>query len=220
MNAMLDESLVRKLVAEVVANYLGREDRYIPVELSARHVHLCQADVDRLFGGKLTPVRELSQPKQFLCEEKVRLIGPKGILDRVAVLGPMRKESQVEISMTDARTLGIDTPLRQSGDTKGTPGIVLASGKGIVSLDQGVIVAGRHIHMPEDQAARFGVQDRDMVSVHVMGTRPVIMKDVLVRVSDQFHLAMHIDLDEGNGCGCSNGTKARIIKETKAAHGY
>ena len=208
-----DERLVRRLVQAILAELTAKQDGTIPVELSARHVHLCQQDVDRLFGGTLTPGRELSQPNQYLCEEKVRLIGPKGVIDRVAVLGPVRNTSQVEISLTDARTLGIDTPLRQSGDTAGTPGIILASSKGIVSLDEGVIVAGRHIHMPLSEAARFGVRDKDRVSVRVRGNRPVIMEDVLVRVGDDFRLAMHIDLDEGNGCGCVNSTPATILKK-------
>lgn len=206
-----DEQLVRNLVREILAQLESGRDDTIPVELSARHVHLCQDDVDRLFGGSLTPSRELSQPNQYLCEEKVRLIGPKGVIDRVAVLGPVRKTSQVEISLTDARSLGIETPLRQSGDIDGTPGIILASAKGIVSLEHGVIVAGRHIHMPAADAARFRVRDGEKVAVRVQGNRPVIMEDVLVRVSDDFRLAMHIDLDEGNGCGCMSGTPATII---------
>ncbi len=210
---MLDEQLVQKIVKQVIADLLVAEDsNVIPVELSARHIHLCQADVDQLFGGTLTNDRPLSQPGQFLCKEKVRLIGPRGIIDRVAVLGPVRKESQVEISMTDARSLGIESPLRQSGDITDTPGIVLASSKGIVSLREGVIVAGRHIHMPTGDAQRFGVVDGEKVSVHVKGQRPVIMEDVLVRVNDNFKLAMHIDLDEGNGCGCMNGTPTVIIE--------
>lgn len=210
---ILDEQLVQKIVERVLADLMVKEDDTIPIELSARHVHLCQADVDQLFGGELTNDRPLSQPGQFLCKEKVRLIGPRGILDRVAILGPVRKESQVEISMTDARKLGVKSPLRQSGDIGQTPGIVLASSQGIVSLDQGVIVAGRHIHMPNGDAERFGVVDGDKVSVHVKGQRPVIMEDVLVRVSDAFALAMHIDLDEGNGCGCMDGTPAIIIEK-------
>lgn len=211
---MLDEQLVQKIVKQVLADLSVESDsNTIPVELSARHVHLSQDDVDQLFGGTLTNERPLSQPGQFLCKEKVRLIGPRGIIDRVAVLGPVRKDSQVEISMTDARSLGVKTPLRQSGDIAETPGIVIASSHGIVSLDQGVIVAGRHIHMPTRDAERFGVVDGDKVSVHVKGQRPVIMEDVLVRVNDAFNLAMHIDLDEGNGCGCMDGTPAIILEK-------
>ncbi len=211
---LLNDQLIGEIVQKVMAELSSSEENTVPVELSARHVHLCQEDVDQLFNGTLTSERELSQPGQFLCAEKLRLIGPKGIIDRVAVLGPVRKESQVEISMTDARTLGIDTPLRQSGDILDTPGIVLASPYGIISLEQGVIVAGRHIHMPSADSTRFAVSDGDMVSVHVQGKRPVIMEDVLVRVSDNFKLAMHIDLDEGNGCGCINGTSAVIMQTT------
>ncbi len=212
----VDDQLVRNLVVRVMDELKSSSvSKSIPVELSARHVHLCQEDVDQLFGGVLTEDRELSQPGQFLCKEKVRLIGPKNIIDRVAVLGPVREESQVEISMTDARVLGIIAPLRQSGDIKGTPGIVLASTQGITSLSQGAIVAGRHIHMPPADAVRFGVSDGELVSVHVKGSRPVIMDDVLVRVNDNFNLAMHIDLDEGNACGCVNGTEAIIVDSEK-----
>lgn len=210
---IIPDELIHTLVQAILAELDAVRDDTIPIELSARHVHLCQADVDRLFGHKLTPSRELSQPNQYLAEEKVRLIGPRGVIDRVAVLGPVRPTSQVEISLTDARVLGIATPLRQSGNITGTPGIVLASSKGIVSLDQGLIVAGRHIHMPASQAARFGVKDKDRVVVRVSGSRPVIMEDVLVRVSDEYRLAMHIDLDEGNGCGCINGTPATIVRK-------
>lgn len=210
-----DAKLIRKLVSEIVAQLTSQGENTIPVELSARHVHLSQDDVNRLFGGTLTPERELSQPNQYLCKEKIRLIGPRGVIDRVAVLGPVRKDSQVEISLTDARILGVETPLRQSGDIDKTPGIILAASKGIVSLDRGVIVAGRHIHMPAADAVRFGVTDGEKVAVRVRGNRPVIMEDVLVRVSDTFRLAMHIDLDEGNGCGCINGTPAVILDKDR-----
>ncbi len=210
---MISEQTIERIVNQVMAELTSSPSQSIPIELSARHVHLSQKDVDLLFGGKLTVERELSQPDQFLCKEKVRLIGPRGIIDRVAVLGPVRKQSQVEISLTDARTLGTETPLRQSGDINGTPGVVLASPHGIVSLEQGLIIAGRHIHMPEADAEQFRVSDGDLVAVHVKGERPVIMEDVLVRVSDNFSLAMHIDLDEGNGCGCINNTPAVIFEK-------
>ncbi len=183
----------------------------IPVELSARHVHLSEKDAYELFGGPLTNVRALSQPGQFLCEERVRLIGPKGVIDNVAVLGPVRGHSQVEISKTDARILGTVVPVRQSGDINGTPGIILASQTGIVGLEEGLIVAGRHIHMTPHDAIRFGVSDKDMVSVHLNSERPVILEDVLVRTNDNFELAMHIDLDEGNGSGWDKNVYGRII---------
>ncbi len=188
------------------------EDLPIPVEMSARHVHLSRADAMALFGKDLTPVRELSQPGQFLCRERVRLIGPKGVMDNVAVLGPARSSSQVEISLTDARGLGLDGDIRQSGDTAGTPGVILSSGKAFTALAQGVIVAGRHIHMGPEDARRMGVKDRDRVCVSVESQRPAIFREVLVRVNDAFSLALHIDADEANGCGWTPGTLCRIVR--------
>lgn len=184
----------------------------IPVELSARHVHLSEQDALELFGKPLTPVRELSQPGQFLCEERVRLIGPKGVMDNVAVLGPARSASQVEISNTEARTLGIKAPVRQSGDTKGTPGIILASQTGIVGLEEGVIVAARHIHMSPEDGDKFGVKDNDRVSVRLESDRPVILEDVVCRVHPEFKLAMHIDPDEGNSAGWNKSVTGKIVK--------
>lgn len=187
------------------------ESAPIPVELSARHVHLTEKDAIALFGAPLTHVRDLSQPGQFLCKERVRLIGPKGVMDNVAILGPSRSKSQVEISKTDARALGVDAPVRQSGDVAGSPGIILASDRGIVGLEEGVIVAARHIHMSPSDAARFGVSDKDMVNVRLSTERPVVFEDVLVRVSDKFNLAMHIDADEGNSAGWKKGIDGVII---------
>lgn len=186
-------------------------DETIPVELSARHVHLSEADAMELFGHALTPVRELSQPGQFLAKERVRLIGPKGVMDNVAVLGPSRRSSQVEVSKTDARILGVDAPVRQSGDTKGSPGIIMASQSGIVGLEEGVIVASRHIHMSPEDARRFCVSDMDRVCVHLDSERPVTLEDVLVRVHPEFKLAMHIDPDEGNGSGWNSKVTGRIV---------
>ncbi|PHR28812.1 MAG: propanediol utilization protein [Desulfotalea sp.] len=182
----------------------------IPIELSARHAHLSEADALELFGHPLTPVRELSQPSQFLCEERVRLIGPKGVMDNVAVLGPARASSQIEMSKTDARTLGIDAPVRQSGDISGTPGIILASQTGIVGLEEGVIVAARHIHMSPEDAKRFGLADQDKVSVHLDTERPITLNGVLIRVDEAFKLAMHIDPDEGNCAGWNKSVSGRI----------
>lgn len=207
---------------EVAAHASPRSDAQesapIPVELSARHVHLSEQDATALFGAPLTHARDLSQPGQFLCKERVRLIGPKGVMDNVAILGPSRGKSQVEISKTDARILGIDAPVRQSGDIAGTPGIILTSQTGIVGLEEGVIVASRHIHMSPEDAARFGVADNDKVCVRLGTERPVILEDVLVRVSDKFKLAMHIDADEGNGSGWKNGVNGVIIGKSGSPH--
>jgi propanediol utilization protein len=183
----------------------------IPVELSARHIHLSERDATALFGGPLTFVKELSQPGEFLCRERVRLVGPKGVIDNVAVLGPARKVSQVEISRTDARTLGADAPVRRSGDVEGTPGIILTSGNNMVALDKGLIVAARHIHMTPEDARIYRVADRDMVNVRIGGSRPVVLEDVLVRVNPDFRLVMHIDSDEGNGSGWDKGVSANIV---------
>ena len=214
---ILSEALIRSIITEVMAG-LGREnsqgdDLIVPVELSARHVHLSADHAQRLFGGDLTFDRPLSQPGQFLCKERIRLIGPKGILDNVAILGPVRGDTQVEISLTDARNLGVRAPIRHSGDLPGSPGIILASHHGLVGLDAGVIVAGRHIHMPRDHAARLGLHDRQLVRVRLDCERPLILEDVLVRVADNFRLAMHIDFDEGNACGWDADRSARIIIE-------
>ena len=188
----------------------------IPVEISARHVHLSEQDAMALYGGPLTKVRELSQPGQFLCKERIRLIGPKGVIDNVAVLGPSRSSSQVEISKADARILGIKTPLRQSGDIEGTPGIILASQNNIVGLEEGVIIAARHIHMPSKDAQRFGVVDKDVVSVHLQGERALVLEEVLVRVNDDFALSMHIDIDEGNSVCWNKDTTGRIVAKKQA----
>ncbi|VFQ45054.1 phosphate propanoyltransferase [Desulfoluna butyratoxydans] len=192
-------------------------DAAIPVELSGRHVHLCEEDIKELFGGPLTHVKELSQPGQYLCKERVRLIGPSGVIDNVAVLGPARPKSQVELSLTDARILGIKAPVRQSGDVAGTPGVVLTSGSGLAGLEEGVIVAARHIHMSPGDAARFGVSDNQKVDVHMDGSRPAVFKDVIVRVNKDFRLAMHIDFDEANSCGLGKNARGRIVGVTQEA---
>ena len=192
-------------------------DEPSPVELSGRHVHLCDEDIQELFGAPLNHVKELSQPGQYLCKERVRLIGPSGVIDNVAVLGPARPKSQVELSLTDARILGIKAPVRQSGDVAGTPGIVLTSGNGLAGLQEGVIVAARHIHMSPADAARFGVSDKQKVQVYMDGERPAVFKDVLCRVHKDFNLAMHIDFDESNSCGLGRNARGKIVGVTQEA---
>ena len=184
---------------------------FVPVEASGRHVHLTKEQALSLFGHELTPKRPLSQPGQFLCEERVTLIGPKGEFDRVAVLGPERKEAQVEISLTDARVLGIDPPIRPSGQVAGTPGITLRGPKGTVTLSQGVMVAQRHIHLNPQQAQGFGVTDKQVVRLQVLTHRPVTFEDVVVRVSPQFEGAAHLDYDEANACALKCGDLGRIL---------
>lgn len=189
----------------------------IPVELSGRHVHLCEEDIVELFGAPLNYAKELSQPGQYLCKERVRLIGPSGVIDNVAVLGPARSKSQIELSLTDARILGIKAPVRQSGDVAGTPGIVLTSGNGMAGLSEGVIVAARHIHMSPADAAKYSVSDNQKVQVHMDGERPTVFKDVIVRVNKDYSLAMHIDFDEGNSCGLGKNAQGRIMDVAQEA---
>ena len=217
MNEQALMDIVQGVVKNILAEMAPETDACshpvapVPVELSARHAHLSEQDALALFGAPLTPVRELSQPGQFLCKERVRLIGPKGVMDNVAVLGPSRASSQVEISKTDARALGIEAPVRQSGDTTGTPGIILASQSGVVGLEEGVIVASRHIHMSPEDATRLGVADQSKVRVRLDGERPLILEEVLVRVHPQFRLALHIDLDEGNSFGWKPGAVGHLV---------
>lgn len=172
------------------------------IEVSARHVHLKQEDVEALFGSghTLTHKRDLSQPGQFLCEERVDLIGPKQTMKNVAILGPERPASQVELSLTDCRALGVEAPVRESGNTAGSPGIRVAGPRGEIVLAEGVIAAKRHIHMTPGDARAFGVMDKQIVSVAVPSGRPLVFQDVVVRVRDEFAPAMHIDTDEANAC--------------------
>ncbi|WP_299734627.1 phosphate propanoyltransferase [uncultured Endozoicomonas sp.] len=233
MNTLETEQLLKHIVDQVIvectAMVLSTSDsvavnengnnsdnnngkKEIPVETSARHVHLCQKDVEALFGAghQLTPKRELSQPGQYLCEERVTVIGPKGTFENVAVLGPARPDSQVEISRTDSRQLGVNAPLKESGDIAGSPGVFLYSGAGMVKLEAGVIIARNHIHMTSADAQRLGVQDKQEVDVRIETDRPVTFHRVLVRVKDSFALAMHIDFDEANAVGLPADAKGEI----------
>jgi acetate kinase len=179
----------------------------IPIEVSAHHVHLSQTDVDKLFGvgHQLTPEHELSQPGQFACVEKVHLVGPKGKIANVRVLGPTRKETQVEIAMTEQFKVGVQPPIRESGDLANTPGIVLEGPAGTAQIERGVICAQRHIHMSPDDAMRFRLRDKYVVQVRVEGARELIYGDVVVRVNPNYRLAMHIDTDEGNAANIQTG---------------
>ncbi len=188
------------------------ERLFVELEASARHVHLTSADALSLFGHGLTPKRPLSHPGQYLGEERVALVGPKGSLERVAVLGPERPESQVEISLTDARVLGIEVPVRLSGDVKDTPGIRLRGERGEVALCRGLIAAQRHIHMTPEAARLQGVKNGDVVRLQCLTARPMILEDVAVRVSDRFTTYAHLDFDEANACGFKPGDLGRIYR--------
>ncbi|MBQ8360211.1 MAG: phosphate propanoyltransferase [Oscillospiraceae bacterium] len=185
---------------------------FVELEASGRHVHVTAEQAQALFGHPLTAKRPLSQPGQYLANERVTVIGPKGQFENVAVLGPERKDAQVEISLTDGRTLGVAPPVRLSGDVAGSPGAVLVGPLGKVTIQQGVICAQRHIHMTPADAERFGVKDKQVVSLQTFTDRSVIFEDTVVRVSDQFATFVHLDYDEANACGYQTGDLGRILK--------
>ncbi len=187
-------------------------DRPIPIGISCRHVHLTDADVETLFGPGhvLQPEIELSQPGQFAAIERVTLVGPRNRLEDVRVLGPARAQTQVEISRTDEYALGIDAPIRVSGDLDDTPGLVLEGPAGQIAIDRGVICAMRHIHMTPADAEDFGLKNRDVVRVRVEGERELIFGDVVVRVGDDYQLDMHIDTDEANAAELTQESAAYL----------
>ena len=187
----------------------------VMVETSARHVHVTAEDLAVLFGEgfELSVKKMLSQPGQYATNERVTVVGPKGTLPNVSILGPVRKASQVELALTDARKIGIVAPIRESGDVAGTPGCKLVGPKGEVELAEGVIAAKRHIHFTPAEAAEFGVVDKEVVSVKVdTNGRSLIFGDVVVRVNDNFAAAMHIDTDESNAAGCAGAVFGEIVK--------
>ena len=187
----------------------------IPIETSARHIHMCQKDFEQIFGeGRtLTYKADLSQPGQYVAEERLTVKGPKGTFENVAILGPFRSETQLEISMTDSRKLGIPGVIRQSGDTKGTPGCTLIGPAGELAIDHGVIVAKRHIHMTPVQALQANVKDNDEVFVIMESfERSLIFADVIVRVDPNFALAMHVDTDEANAFASDSHPAGVILK--------
>ena len=184
---------------------------FVELEASGRHVHVTKEQAQALFGHSLTAKRPLSQPGQFLANERVTVIGPKGEFQNVAVLGPERKEAQIEISLTDSRVLGLQPPVRLSGDVSESPSATLSGPNGKVTLSRGVIVAQRHIHMTPEAAARFGVQDKQVVRLQTYTDRPVIFSDTVVRVSPQFATYVHLDYDEANACGYRPGDLGRIL---------
>ncbi|MBO8168103.1 MAG: phosphate propanoyltransferase [Thermoanaerobacteraceae bacterium] len=195
---------------ETCYNYV---DVPIPVGVSNRHIHLMQEDLEMLFGEgyELTNIKDLGQPGEFAAKEVLTVVGPRGVIEGVRILGPPRKVTQVEISMTDAYRLGLRPPVRDSGNIKGTPGIAVVGPKGVVALEEGVILAARHIHMHPDDAAKIGVKDKDRVRVHVPGERAQVMENVLVRVSPKYRLEMHVDTDEANAALLKNGDTVKII---------
>jgi putative phosphotransacetylase len=186
----------------------------VEVGISNKHVHLSEADLAALFGAghKLTLKKQLKQPGQFASEELVDVVGPKGTLKGMRVLGPVRKESQVELAMTDARVIGLSLPVRESGVLDGSPGVKLIGPAGEVQLSKGAIIALRHIHLSPSEAAEAGVKDKDRVTVKTSGTRPLIFEDVLIRSGEAHLREMHVDTDEGNAAGLKNDDLVEIIK--------
>ena len=185
---------------------------FVEVEASGRHVHLTKEQVMALFGHDLTPVKDLSQPGQYAAKERVSIRGPKGELRHVAILGPCRPKAQVEISLTDERALGLHAPVRLSGDVENTPGCTIIGERGSIELEDGVIVASRHIHMSSEDAAKQNIKNGDAVRLKVFSERPVVFEEVAVRVSPKFRTAVHLDYDEANACGWKKGDLGMILK--------
>ena len=185
---------------------------FVELEASGRHVHVNEEQAQILFGHGLTPLRPLSQPGQYLAQERVTVKGPKGEFQNVAVLGPARGKAQVEISLTDGKTLGIIPPVRLSGDVADSPGAELVGPMGRITISEGVIAAKRHIHMTPEDAKHFGVKDKQIIRLQTFTDRPVVFEDVAVRVSPDFETFVHLDYDEANACGFQKGDLGRISK--------
>jgi acetate kinase len=210
---MIAREMIRTLDFSYVSQIIEKKEPIpIPLEISAHHIHLSKEHLEALFGPghELTNVYELSQPGQYACEEKVTLLGPKGRIDRVRVLGPVRRQTQIEIAMTEQFKLGIQPPIRESGDIENSPGITLEGPNNTITVEKGVICAMRHVHMSPEEALSFGLHDKDMVRVRVEGDRELIFGDVLIRVHPNFRLAMHIDTDEANAANISKGAVGYI----------
>ncbi|MBE6926994.1 MAG: phosphate propanoyltransferase [Ruminococcaceae bacterium] len=203
---------VQLAVAESVFHKTGKI--FVPVASSARHVHLCRADVEKLFGKgyELQKFKDLSQPGQFACKEQVTVQGPKGKLERVRVLGPERKDTQVEIALTDSFALGIRPPVRMSGKISGTPGCTLIGPAGQAEISEGVIVAARHLHISPEQAKLFGLQDGQSVRLRSEGERTVVFENVVVRAGNGHELEVHIDTDEANAIAMSGSPMMEVLK--------
>ena len=216
-NNVVSAEIVRQITRMVVEELQKQQrlERSTPIGVSNRHVHLDRADMDALFGpgSELTVKKMLGQPGQYASEETVTIRGPKGELSRVRVLGPLRAQTQVEISIADGFTLGVKPPVRESGQLKDTPGIEIIGPCGSVKKDSGVIAALRHVHMTPKDAARFGVEDGQYIQTEIDGLRGAILCNVLVRVSDKYALEMHIDVEEANALGVKNGDRAFFLDD-------
>lgn len=202
-------------IIDAVINNLSRAG-IVQVEVSARHVHLSQKDLETLFGpdAKLTPKRDLSQYGQYLAEERVNLIGKKGSRQNVAILGPIRKDTQVELSRSDCIDLGIQAPVRESGDVCGSGEIILEGPCGTLKINEGVIIARNHVHVPCEIAKELHLKDKERVRVRVFTERSIVFENVIIRISDKFRFRMHIDFDEANAAAISGFVLGEIIKNT------
>lgn len=215
MDDQIIKNIIKQVIAQLETEKTDLSDGSIPIAVSARHVHLKQSDVEKLFGEgyELTKRSELSQPGQFAANETIVIAGSKGSIERVRILGPARSLSQVEVSLTDAFSLGIKPPLRESGDIKDSESITLIGPQGTVHLDEGLIVAQAHIHMNPKEAKVLNVTNNELVEVAVDGVRPIVIKNVKIRVSEKYVLEMHIDTDEANSGFITQGTFGQIQKE-------
>jgi len=217
----MNENDIREIIAHVLEKYSAEKGntsdggcgKKILIEASARHVHLTEEAVKKLFGEdeRLKPVRELSQPGQFLSDRRVKLVTAKGVIENVAVLGPERSAVQVELSLTDCRVLGLNAPINMSGDLRGAADVYIVGEKGMIFAEGSVIAAKAHIHMRPSDAEEYGVFDNQHVKVKVDGKRPVIFEDVVIRVNENFAPAMHIDFDEANACCLEKDAKGTIL---------
>lgn len=208
--------MVKKILADMNGNVGSPSSDEVPVGVSNRHIHLNQADLQTLFGAgyELTPFKDLSQPGQYACKELLTIVGPSlRPIENVRVLGPLRSKSQVEISATDSYVLKVKPPVRESGNLVASASITIIGPKGVVRLNEGCIIANRHIHMSPQDATHFNVKDGDFVTVDVSGKRRTRWYDVQVRVSPDFRLEMHVDTDDANATGIGNGCKVKIVKE-------
>ncbi len=208
------EQVLNLLLEAINSGKNGGAPAGIPVGVSNHHIHLSQADQDKLFGPgyQLTSIKDLSQPGQFACKETVTIVGPKGAIEKIRVLGPVRKQTQVEILAGDGFKLGVKAPARLSGDLAGTPGITIVGPKGSVQIPEGVIVAQRHVHMLPQEAAQYGVKDGDIVSLKVDGPRGGTLDNVAIRATSTSALECHVDTEEANAFGMSSATKVTIVK--------
>lgn len=214
----MNEKELRAAVERVILSELAKiGEPYVPVMSSNRHCHLCQADVERLFGPgyQLTKLRDLVQPGQFACNERVTIETEKGKLT-LRVVGPARSKTQVELALTDAIKLGLRPPIRMSGELEGSPGCALVNGSARITLTSGVIVAARHLHMSPEEAQAFGLRDGDVVSLRVEGPRPGTLDGVIVRSGEAHRLEAHIDTDEANACALRDGQLCRVLRREGA----